>query len=140
MTLDAARRLSAHVAIAAAFGSMAISGNIPIWGVLLFAGVFVVAFILRGRLPAAVDRPLTFGTAGVLLLLGWLTISGQIDLVVAASGFAAVLAGNRMLLRRRAADDGLLYLVAVMMLGGGALSADVRYAFFFGVFAIAFTL
>jgi protein-glutamine gamma-glutamyltransferase len=141
VTLNSVRRLATHAAVASAFASMAISGSLPVWAIAGFSALVVAAFALDGKIAARLGFFPTLAAGLCLILLAGLTFFGALDLVVAASAFAAVLAANRLLLRRSAADDGLLFLSALLMLAGGAaLSADVLYAACFAAFAVSFTL
>lgn len=139
MTVDLARRIAAHAAVAAAFASMAVGGVVPAGAGMAFGLVVAAGFALDGRLSRF--APVLTALAGTALaFLVVLTAQGALDFVVAAAAFAAVLAANRVLARRNAADDGLLYLSALLMLAGGAaLSADVLYAACFAAFGVAMT-
>ncbi|HVE83802.1 MAG TPA: DUF3488 and transglutaminase-like domain-containing protein [Myxococcales bacterium] len=123
-------------AAAAAFASMASSGQLPGWSMAVFAA---------GLLLALWDRRLLQGARGVLtaalltasaLVLGALVLSGAFDAVVAAGVFAGLVAVQRMLADPTPAADGQVHLTSLLMISGGAaLSGDIWFACWLVVFA-----
>jgi transglutaminase-like putative cysteine protease len=126
----------------------------------LAAASAFIAVALSGVLPLAV--PALFGVAFVASLFGWrpfskqpvvsvivlliaavalfgLSFRGQLDLVVAAVAFAALVTGQRMLSEPSAATDQQVLLAGLLLMAGAAaLSGDIWYALCllsFGVFA-----
>jgi hypothetical protein len=118
----------------AAFGSMAVSGQLPVWSLGLFA-VALVCALFDWRLfakRAKASAVLLLGVAGVL---GLSVYMGQVDLVVAACSFAGLLAGHRLLSTPDSRTDGQVQLAGLLMVAGGAaLSGEL----IFGVFLVAF--
>jgi hypothetical protein len=113
---------------AAAFASMAVSGQLPVWSLALFTLALVLA--LRGRRIFAERARLTavvlLGVAAVLTLS---VLGGQVDLVVAACTFAGLIAGHRLLSTPDASTDGQVQLIGLLMVAGGAaLSGDLTFA------------
>jgi len=122
----------------AAFGSMAVSGQLPAWTIGLF-GVALVCALLGKRLfekRAKLTSVLLLGLAGVL---GLSVYAGQLDLVVAACSFAGLIAGHRLMSTPDSRTDGQVQLTGLLMVSGGAaLSGELTFALFlvaFGVFA-----
>lgn len=115
-------------AAASAFGSMAVSGQLPGWSLVLF-GLALVLALLNRRIFAR--RPkhtalLLLAMAGALALT---VLSGQVDLVVAACAFAGLIAGHRLLSTPDAGTDGQVMLSGLLMVAGGAaLSGDLTFA------------
>lgn len=137
--LERARRAATHATAGFAFGAAASGGDLPGGAVALFALSFVASLVFPGRLrwAARLATPVTI-VALVFLASAW--IFGSLDLVAAATAFAAALAANRLVARQRAADDGMLFLSALLMLAGGAaLSADLSYGLFFAGFSLSAT-
>ncbi|MFN7134437.1 MAG: DUF3488 domain-containing protein, partial [Myxococcales bacterium] len=140
MKLATARRLAAHTSVAFAFLSITTGGEIPVPIVGAFFVLLVVSFFFGEAIGRGRAGLFTGITAATMLLLAGLVLAGQMDVVIAASLFAASLAINRLFARQSSADDGLLYLGALMMLAGGAaLSAEVLYGVFFIGFALSTT-
>jgi transglutaminase-like putative cysteine protease len=113
---------------AAAFASMATSGQLPVWAVLLFTVALVLAllnrrvFAERAKLTAAV-------LLGLALSLGLMVLAGQVDLVVAACTFSGIIAGHRLLSTPDARTDSQVQLIGLLMVAGGAaLSGDLTFA------------
>ncbi|OJH38834.1 transglutaminase [Cystobacter ferrugineus] len=125
---------------AAAFASMAISSQVPVWALVLFALALIVA--LTGRRPLARAPRLTalllLPVAGALYLL---VASGRMDLVVAACSFAGIVAAQRLLSESSAATDGQVLLVGLLMIAGGAaLSGELVFAMCLLAFAVLASL
>lgn len=140
MTLDRVHRLRLalrDLAAAAAFGTLAVSGQIPPFAVGLFG--LALALGLAGRRPLA-GR----GTAAALVLMaagGYLVLqvaTARLDLVIAACTFAALLCAHRLLSEPTPSTDGQVHLSSLLMIAGGAaLSAELFYALFLIAFAAA---
>jgi transglutaminase-like putative cysteine protease len=125
---------------AAAFASMAVSGQLPVWSLVLFALALVLSllgrriFAQRARLTAVV----LLGVAAVLGLSVWV---GNVDLVVAACAFAGLIAGHRLLSTPDASTDGQVQLIGLLMVAGGAaLSGDITFAPCLAAFAVLASL
>jgi len=90
------RLYTRDLAAAAAFASMAVSGQIPLLAVSVFGVGLLLALldrrILAGRSPATA----LILVAGAIALYGGVA-TGRFDLVVAACGFASLLPVHRLL-------------------------------------------
>jgi transglutaminase-like putative cysteine protease len=129
------RLLLRDLAASAAFGAMAVSGQVPVWTVFLF--LLALAVALAGRRPLADGR----ASAGVLLVavvfLYALVAMDQMDMVVAACTTAALLTAQRMLARPGPRTDQQVNLASLLMVAGGAaLSADLLFALCLLVYAV----
>lgn len=143
MKLSARRRvrlLMRDLGAAAAFGSMAVSGELPRWGVVAFVIAFVVALFDRrilarhGTVSALV---LLVGAAGLYFSVA----TGGFDLVIAASTFAGLITGQRMLSDPSPSTDNQVHLTSLLMISGGAaLSGDLLFALCLSVFGICIAL
>ncbi|XXF80993.1 DUF3488 and transglutaminase-like domain-containing protein [Myxococcaceae bacterium GXIMD 01537] len=125
---------------ASAFGAMAVSGQLPIWSIVVFAGALVLALLgrrvlaERGRLTGL----LLLGAAAVLALR---VSAGGLDLVVAACAFAGLIAAHRLLSTPDARTDGQVQLAGMLMVAGGAaLSGDLVFAPCLMAFAVLASL
>jgi protein-glutamine gamma-glutamyltransferase len=122
----------------AAFGSMAVSGQLPVWTIALF-GVALVCALFGKRLFAQRAKLTSVLLALLAGVLGLSVYSGQLDLVVAACSFAGLIAGHRLMSTPDARTDGQVQLTGLLMVAGGAaLSGELTFAVFlvaFGVFA-----
>ena len=134
------RLLLRDLSIAAAFASMAVSGQVPIWafGLVLVAVLVAVLgrrpFARYPRLTAALLIPL----AGMLYLA---VAGGQMDLVVAACSFAGLVAAQRVLSESSPATDGQVLLAGLLMIAGGAaLSGELLFAVCLLTFAVLASL
>jgi transglutaminase-like putative cysteine protease len=118
----------------AAFCSMAISGQLPAWTLVLFALALGCA-LLGWRLVARRAKLTAVVLLGVGILLGLSVQLGQLPLVVAACAFAGLIAAHRMLSTSEGSTDGQVQLIGLLMVAGGAaLSGDLL----FGVFLVAY--
>ena len=135
MKQERLRLVLRDLAASAAFGAMAVSGQVPAWTVLIFALALGVA--LAGKRPLADGR----ASAGVLLVvvafLYALVAMEQLDMVVAACVTAALLTAQRMLALPGPRTDGQVNLASLLMVAGGAaLSADLLFAFCLLVYTV----
>lgn len=125
---------------ASAFASMAVSGQLPIWSVGLFAVALVLALLDKRVLAnrAKLTGLLLLGLVGALALT---VMSGQLDMVVAACAFAGLVSGHRMLAMPEARTDAQVQLSGLLMVAGGAaLSGDLFYAPCLVAFAVLASL
>lgn len=126
--------LSRDLAAAAAFGSVAISGALPV--LVLVAFPFALIASLFGHRPLASRR----AAATIVLLVIAIGFAvavflGGLDLVVAAVSFATLVTAHRMLGEPSPQTSRQVLLAALLLVSGGAaLTGDVLYA----VFLIAF--
>ncbi|MHB1847354.1 MAG: transglutaminase family protein, partial [Deltaproteobacteria bacterium] len=138
------QRATLFASAAAAFGSVAVSRELPAWALLLFGLAFCLGpFVRERRLcpPWVLNLPTAVGVV-IALVPGLLR---RELLPVAAAEAATLLCANRLLLRREAGDDGLLHLACWLCLASGAaLTADLLYglclALYAGLVAVSMTL
>jgi transglutaminase-like putative cysteine protease len=123
------------LAAAAAFASMALSGMIPAWVTLVFAiGMTLALFDIRPLNSNGAAAAL-LGVAAVLLYGP--AVAGRLDLVVAASTFAALVSLCRVLATPDAKADGHVFLTSLLMISGGAaLSGEMLFALSLFAFAV----
>ncbi|WP_199242770.1 DUF3488 and transglutaminase-like domain-containing protein [Vitiosangium sp. GDMCC 1.1324] len=124
----------------AAFASMAVSGQVPVWALGLVGLALILALMDRRpfarapRLTAVLLLPL----AGALYLA---VAAGQMDLVVAACSFAGLVASQRLLSETSPATDGQVLLAGLLMIAGGAaLSGELLFAVCLLAFAVMASL
>ncbi|WIG96950.1 DUF3488 and transglutaminase-like domain-containing protein [Myxococcus sp. SDU36] len=119
-----------------AFASMAVSGQLPIWSLVLYGVALVVA--LAGRRPFSNRVKLTaLLLLAVALTLGTNVLAGSLDLVVAACAFAGLISAQRLLSTPDATTDGQVHLSGLLMVAGGAaLSGELVYGLFLIVFGV----
>lgn len=125
---------------AAAFASMAVSGQLPLWCLGLFAVALVLALMDRRLLAqrAKLTGVLLLGLAAALVLS---VLAGQLDMVVAACAFAGLIAAHRLLSTPDARTDGQVQLSGLLMVAGGAaLSGDLIFAPCLVAFAVLASL
>lgn len=134
------RLITRDLAAAAAFASMAVSGELPIWTTVVFGVSLLVA--LLGRRPLA-----GHGTVSALALLLaavglYLSVAaGRFDLVIAASSFAGLITAQRMLSEPVTATDNQVHLTSLLMVSGGAaLSGDLLFGLCLALFAVCIAL
>lgn len=121
----------------AAFASVALSGALPTWALIVFGVSWLLSLV--GLRPFAARPALS---AALLLLAAFalfgLAWRGVLDLLVAAGTFATLVTSQRMLSSPTRETDQQVLLASVLLLAGGAaLSGDLWYAaclFFFGLF------
>jgi transglutaminase-like putative cysteine protease len=123
------------IAAAAAFGSIGLSGSVPMVIVVVFALALVLSF-----LGLRVLRPFFKTSAVVLLLLGivifYLVFRGGLDLIVAACSFATLVSCHRMLSEQTARTDLQVHLSSLLMMAGGAaISNDIWFGVCMLIFA-----
>lgn len=141
MRLDARRSLRVRMrdfAAMSAFAAVALSGALPIAVPAIFALAFIAS--LLGFRPFAKQPVLSVVALLIMAVaLFGLALRGQLDLVIAAVSFAALVTGQRMLSEPSPATDQQVLLAALLLMAGAAaLSADIWYALCllsFGVFA-----
>lgn len=120
----------------AAFGSMAVSGQIPAWAIGLF-GVALVCALLGKRLFAQRAKSTSVLLLVLAAMLGLSVYAGQLDLVVAACAFAGLIAAHRLLSTPDSRTDGQVQLTGLLMVAGGAaLSGELTFALFLVAYAV----
>jgi transglutaminase-like putative cysteine protease len=128
------------LAMAAAFASMAVSGQLPMWvmGAVLFALVLALLNLRPLTRAPRLTSLLLLPVAGVLFLA---VRTGQMDLVVAACSFASFVSVQRLLSAPEPGTDGHVLLVGLLMIAGGAaLSGDLLFAVSLIAFAVLASL
>ncbi|AKF81997.1 transglutaminase [Myxococcus fulvus 124B02] len=124
------------VASGCAFGSMAVSGQLPLWtlGLYVFS---LVAALLGKRLFARRAKLTALLLLGVAAVLAVNVTAGSLNLVVAACAFAGLISAHRLLSAPDPATDGQVHLSGLLMVAGGAaLSGELVY----GLFLVAFSV
>ncbi len=124
----------------AAFGSVALSGAVPLWALLAF---LIALAISLGDL-----RPLSGRTGWSVAVLGLAALlifgavfRGGLDLVVAACSFATLVTAHRLISEPNASTDHQVHLTSLLTVAGGAaLTGELWFGLCLGVFAIASTL
>ena len=134
------RLLLRDLSTGAAFASMAVSGQVPVWA-LATVGVSLGVALL-GRRPFARAPRLTalllLPVAGALYLA---VSTGQMDLVVAACSYAGIVASQRLLSETSPSTDGQVLLAGLLMIAGGAaLSGELLFAVCLLAFAVMASL
>ena len=128
MSSERLRMALRDLAAAAAFAAMAISGQVPLWTVGLFA--LGLGLALAGRRPLADGRLSAVGLLLAVVVLYAAVMVEQLDLVVAACITASLLTTQRMLSRPTGRTSDQVHLASLLMIAGGAvLSADLLFAF-----------
>jgi len=135
MRSERLRLLLRDLTAGAAFGAMAISGQVPLWTMAVFLVALLLA--LAGR------RPLSDGKlSAILLLLAVVLVYGavlleELGLVVAACITASLLTAQRLVSRPTGRTTDQVQLVSLLMIAGGAvLSADLLFALCLFVYAV----
>ncbi|AKQ66679.1 hypothetical protein A176_003591 [Myxococcus hansupus] len=119
-----------------AFGSMAVSGQLPVWSLALYGLALVLA--LMNTRPFANRVKLTaLLLLAVAVTLGTNVLAGSLNLVVAACAFAGLISAQRLLSTPDSATDGQVHLSGLLMVAGGAaLSGELIYGLFLIVFGV----
>ncbi|HUM09491.1 MAG TPA: transglutaminaseTgpA domain-containing protein [Myxococcaceae bacterium] len=135
MSPERLRLVLRDLAAGSAFGAMAISAQVPLWTVALFAVALVVA--VAGRRPLADGRLSAVALLVAVVILYAAVMVEQLDLVVAACTTASLLTAQRMLSRPTARTTDQVHLASLLMIAGGAvLSADLLFALCLFLYAV----
>ncbi len=134
------RLLLRDAAALSAFGSVALSGAVPVWALL--------AFFIAFGISLANYRPLSgrTGWSVAVLLFAALLIFGSVfrgglDLVIAACSFATLVTAHRLLSEANASTDHQVHLTSLLTLAGGAaLTGELWFGLCLAAFAITSTL
>lgn len=138
MTLISAQRGSAYLASGAALSAILISGEIPLPLAVISALAFVVSYFVGERVAGRGRVVWNTGIVAALIYLAVNVVVGALDIVIATSAFAMILALHRLFNRRSVADYAYLHLTSLLMIAGGAaLSGELSFGFCFLVFAVA---
>ena len=115
------------LASAAAFASIAASGNVPLWAIAGF-GIGLTLSLLGYRVLSRRAGVAAIGLALAAVLLFASALRGGLDLVVAACSFAALVTAHRMLSQPAPATDNQVHLTSLLMItGGAALSGELVF-------------
>jgi protein-glutamine gamma-glutamyltransferase len=125
------------LAAAAAFGSVAVSAQLPPWALGGFGLAWVGGLVWREHTTPLRARAVNGATAGLLLALILQVALRAVTLPLAAGEGALLLCANRLLIRRTARDDALLHLTCWLLLASGAvLTGELWY----GLCLVAYAL
>ena len=119
MTLLDAQRWAGSLALAAAFGTCAVSGELGAGLVLIFFASLVVALIFQPD-TRRYEWAWTALLAAAFILQVVQVITGRLDVVLAAAQFTVLLAIHRLWHRGSRRDEWLLLLLSLLLLCGGA--------------------
>lgn len=135
MTAVRIRLALRDLAAGAAFGAMAISGQVPLWALGLF--LLALAVSLAGWRPLADGRLSAVALLLAVVVLYAAVVVEQLDLVVAACTTASLLTAQRMLSRPGPRATNQVHLASLLMVAGGAvLSADLLFALCLVLYAV----
>jgi transglutaminase-like putative cysteine protease len=122
------RLIIRDLALAAALGAVAVSGEVPTWALVLYGLglLWGLAQVRPFHGRAMVSAAFLLAAAGGLYLQ---VARGQVDLVVAACTFAGLVAVQRMLAPSTPRTDAEVFLAGLLCVAGGAaLSGELSYA------------
>ena len=139
-TLLSAQRWAGSLALAAAFAACAVSGELGAALLWLFPAALVAAPLLERRIAGRYQWAWT-GLLGLALVLqGAQVLAGRLDIVLAASQFAVLLAIHRLWHRGSRRDEWLLLLLSLLLIcAGAALSAELLFGVCFVLYSVAAT-
>ncbi|MDC0707221.1 DUF3488 and transglutaminase-like domain-containing protein [Stigmatella sp. ncwal1] len=124
----------------AAFASMAVSGQLPAWTLLLF-GLALGSALMGWRIFAQRTKATAALLLGVAGVLAFSVYAGSTDLVVASCAFAGLIAGHRLLSTPEPRTDGQVQLAGLLMVAGGAaLSGELAFALCLVAFCVLASL
>lgn len=137
MTLIGVQRASAYLSTGAALAAIWVSGEIPVLFALVGLVGFVVSYFVGER---TAGRGRVVWNTGIVAALIYFAVSvafGAMDIVIATTVFAMLLAIHRLFNRRAISDYGYLHLTSLLMVAGGAaLSGELAFGMSFLVFAV----
>ncbi|MFL5309731.1 MAG: transglutaminaseTgpA domain-containing protein [Myxococcales bacterium] len=139
-TLLTAQRWAGSLAMAAAFAACAVSGELGTALVLIFPAALVAAPLLQRRIAGRYGRAWT-GLLGLALVFqAAQVVAGRLDIVLAATQFAVLLAVHRLWHRASRRDEWLLLLLSLLLIcAGAALSAELLFGLCFLLYSVAGT-
>ena len=139
-TLLQAQRWAGTLTAFFAFVACAVSGELGAVMVALFPIAVVGASLAGARFHGRAQWAWTLLLGGALLLFATQVFAGQLDVVLAAALFAALLCIHRLWHRRTGRDEVLLLLLSLLLLcAGAALAAELSFGFAFLAFAVSGT-
>src|SRR5712671_4842859 len=140
MSLLAAQRWAGSLALAAAFAACAVSGELGTALVVLFPVALLAAPLLRRHVSGRYTWAWTAFLALALIVQGAQVISGRLDVVLAATQFAVLLAVHRLWHRGTRRDEQLLLLLSLLLIcAAAALSAELLFGLCFLLYSVAAT-
>ncbi|QSQ26882.1 DUF3488 domain-containing protein [Pyxidicoccus parkwayensis] len=120
----------------AAFASMGVSGQLPVWTLVLY-GLALVCALFGRRLFGQREKLTALLLLVVAAVLGMNVLAGSLNLVVAACAFAGLISAHRLLSHPGPATDGQVHLSGLLMVAGGAaLTGELVY----GLCLVAFSV
>ena len=139
-TLLTAQRWAGSLALGAAFAACAVSGELGSALLFLFPAALVAAPLLQRRIAGRYQWAWT-GLLGLAMIVqGAQVVAGRLDIVLAATQFAVLLAVHRLWHRGSRRDEWFLLLLSLLLIcAGAALSAELLYGLCFLLYSVAAT-
>lgn len=138
MTLVGTQRVSAYLSTGAALAAIWVSGEIPVPFAWVGLVGFVVSYFVGERTAGRGRIVWNTGIVAALVYFAVNVFVGTMDVVIATTVFAMLLAIHRLFNRRTIQDYGYLHLTSLLMIAGGAaLSGELAFGVCFLVFAVA---
>ena len=139
-TIVTAQRWAGSLAIAAAFAACAVSGELGPALLVLFPVALVGAPALQRRLAGRHQWAWTLLLGFAFAAQGAQVVAGHLDVVLAATQFAVLLAVHRLCHRSSRGDEWLLLLLSLLLVcAGAALSAELLFGICFLLYSVAGT-
>ena len=140
LTLLQAQRWAGSLAVLSAFGACAASGELGAPLLLLFPLALAGAHFVGARAAGKAEWAWTAFLALALLYFAFAVLTGQLDIVLAAARFTALLCIHRLWHRKGERDEMLLLLLSLLLLcAGAALSAELLFGLGFVAYSICAT-
>ena len=139
-TLMTAQRWAGSLALGAAFAACAVSGELGSALLFLFPAALVAAPLLQRRIAGRYQWAWT-GLLGLAMIVqGAQVVAGRLDIVLAATQFAVLLAVHRLWHRGSRRDEWFLLLLSLLLIcAGAALSAELLFGLCFLLYSVAAT-
>ncbi|HWE25158.1 MAG TPA: transglutaminaseTgpA domain-containing protein [Myxococcales bacterium] len=139
LTLLRAQEWAGTLALAAAFGACAVSGELGTGLLLLFVAAGAAASILRPD-TRRYEWAWTTLLGAAFLLQAAQVLAGRLDIVLGAAQFTVLLAIHRLWHRGSRRDEWLLLLLSLLLVcAGAALSAELLFGVCFLAYVVAAT-
>jgi hypothetical protein len=140
LNLLSAQRWAGTLTVTFAFIAAAISGELGVPLLALFAGALPAAALWGERVAHRFAWAWTTLLLGVLVVLAGQVVLGTTDVILAAARFSVLLAVHRLWNRTTERDELLLLLLSLLLLCAGAsLSADLLFGIAFAAYAVTGT-
>ncbi len=140
LTLLQAQQWAGSLAVLSAFGACAASGELGLLLLVLFPLGLAGAHLFSARAAGKAEWAWTLSLAVALFFFGAQVLTGQLDIVLAAARFSALLCIHRLWHRKGERDEMLLLLLSLLLLcAGAALSAELLFGVGFLAYSIAAT-